>query len=140
MKDYKIAGHRISINFEDPTTNENLLPSFAPFICEEEEAPLILINVVDEYSWDNDAKEIGLFDVGGSIFSISQFTLYADARKGNRPGFTAALGGPQAVELYDYFNECLREEGLKVETGIFGAMMSISLTNEGPITIILDNL
>ncbi|MBQ1315784.1 MAG: D-tyrosyl-tRNA(Tyr) deacylase [Erysipelotrichaceae bacterium] len=81
-----------------------------------------------------------IFDVGGSILSISQFTLYGDARKGNRPGFTAALGGPQAIELYDYFNECLREEGLKVETGIFGAMMSISLTNEGPITIILDNL
>ena len=70
MKDYKIAGHRISINFEDPTTNENLLPSFAPFICEEEEAPLILINVVNEYSWDNDAKEIGLFDVGGSNHGV----------------------------------------------------------------------
>lgn len=70
MKDYKIAGHRVSINFEDPTTNENLLPSFAPFICDDEETPLIHVNVVNDYPWDQDAKEIGLFDVGGSNHGV----------------------------------------------------------------------
>ena len=61
-----------------------------------------------------------LKDVNGKILSISQFTLYADTRKGNRPSFTDALGGERAVELYEYFNECLEEDGIEVETGIFG--------------------
>ena len=79
-----------------------------------------------------------IFDVGGSILSISQFTLYGDAKKSNRPSFIEALSGPEAVSLYDYFNECLRELGLRVETGIFGAMMDIELVNDGPVTIILE--
>jgi len=89
---------------------------------------------------ENGKINLSIFDVGGSILSISQFTLYGDARKGNRPGFTRALGGQKAVDLYDYFNECLRNEGLHVETGIFGAEMNVTLTNAGPITIILENL
>ena len=80
-----------------------------------------------------------IYDVQGRILSISQFTLYADCRKGNRPSFTDALGGERAVELYRYFNDCLRELNLEVEEGIFGAEMQISLINEGPITIILDS-
>ena len=79
-----------------------------------------------------------IFDVGGSILSISQFTLYGDAKKSNRPSFIEALSGPEAVSLYDYFNDCLRELGLTVETGIFGAMMDIELVNDGPVTIILE--
>ncbi len=80
-----------------------------------------------------------LKDVNGKILSISQFTLYADTRKGNRPSFTDALGGERAVELYEYFNECLREDGIEVETGIFGADMKISLVNDGPVTILMDS-
>ena len=80
-----------------------------------------------------------LKDVNGKILSISQFTLYADTRKGNRPSFTDALGGERAIELYEYFNECLEEDGIEVETGIFGADMKISLVNDGPVTILMDS-
>ena len=80
-----------------------------------------------------------IYDVNGKVLSISQFTLYADCRKGNRPSFTDALGGERAVQLYNYFNECLRKLDLEVEEGVFGAEMDISLTNAGPITIVLDS-
>ena len=72
-----------------------------------------------------------------SILSISQFTLYADATKGNRPSYIKALSGDQAIGLYEYFNEQLSKE-IHVETGIFGAEMKISLINDGPITILLE--
>lgn len=78
-----------------------------------------------------------ILDVKGEILSISQFTLYADARKGNRPSYIKALGGEQASILYNKFNKIL-EEYVHVETGIFGADMKIEFTNDGPITIILE--
>ena len=78
-----------------------------------------------------------ILDVKGEILSISQFTLYADAKKGNRPSYIKALGGEQASILYDKFNKIL-EEYVHVETGIFGADMKIEFTNDGPITIILE--
>ncbi len=71
------------------------------------------------------------------ILSISQFTLYGDPIKGNRPSYIKALNGEEAIKLYDYFNEQLSKE-IKVETGIFGAEMKISLVNDGPITIIIE--
>lgn len=71
------------------------------------------------------------------ILSISQFTLYGDPIKGNRPSYIKALNGEEAVKLYDYFNEQLSKE-IKVETGVFGAEMKISLVNDGPITIIIE--
>ena len=91
------------------------------------------------FSDENDKINLSIHDVGGKILSISQFTLYADCAKGNRPSFTKALGGEKAVQLYQYFNECLRKLDLEVEEGIFGADMKISLVNDGPVTIILDS-
>ncbi|WP_203361636.1 D-aminoacyl-tRNA deacylase [Bacillus sp. REN10] len=80
-----------------------------------------------------------LLDVGGSILSVSQFTLYGDCRKGRRPNFMAAAKGEQAKHLYDLFNETLRAKGVHVETGVFGAMMDVSLVNDGPVTLIVES-
>lgn len=78
-----------------------------------------------------------VLDIKGSILSISQFTLYGDANKGNRPSYINALNGEEAVKLYDLFNEKLRKY-IKVETGIFGADMKVALINDGPVTILLE--
>lgn len=75
---------------------------------------------------------------GGAILSISQFTLYASTKKGNRPSFTGAARPELAEPLWQALNDALRAEGLTVETGIFGAMMDVALINDGPVTIILD--
>ncbi|PAD21908.1 D-aminoacyl-tRNA deacylase [Terribacillus saccharophilus] len=80
-----------------------------------------------------------LLQIGGEILSISQFTLYADTRKGRRPSFTDAAKPDIAIKLYEQFNQKLTEAGIHVETGEFGAHMDVQLINEGPITIILDS-
>ena len=87
---------------------------------------------------ENDVMNKSLLDFGGDILSISQFTLYGDARKGNRPSYINALKNDLATPLYDAFNEELRTYGVKVETGVFGADMDISFTNIGPTTILLE--
>ncbi|MED4270096.1 D-aminoacyl-tRNA deacylase [Geobacillus stearothermophilus] len=80
-----------------------------------------------------------LLEVGGAVLSVSQFTLYGDCRKGRRPNFMAAAKPDHALPLYEAFNVALRERGVHVETGVFGAMMDVSLTNDGPVTLIIDS-
>ncbi|MGY3750070.1 D-aminoacyl-tRNA deacylase [Vagococcus acidifermentans] len=81
---------------------------------------------------------LSIHDVGGEILSVSQFTLLADTRKGNRPSFIKAAQPDEATALYEYFNEQLRSEGLTVATGAFGEHMQVALENDGPVTIIFD--
>lgn len=78
-------------------------------------------------------------DVGGSVLSVSQFTLYGDCRRGRRPSFTEAAGAEQGQVLYEAFNNALRAQGLAVETGQFQAHMAVSLVNDGPVTMLLDS-
>jgi D-tyrosyl-tRNA(Tyr) deacylase len=79
-----------------------------------------------------------LLDTGGEALVVSQFTLLADTRKGNRPSFTAAAAPEVAEPLIDSFVEALRSDGIHVEAGVFGAMMEVELVNDGPVTIVLE--
>lgn len=88
---------------------------------------------------ENEKMNLSLKDTEGSILSISQFTLYGDTKKGRRPNFMDAAKPDHAITMYDYFNDKLKSLGVHVETGVFGAMMDVSFTNDGPVTLILDS-
>jgi D-tyrosyl-tRNA(Tyr) deacylase len=90
------------------------------------------------------ADELGkmnrsLVESGGALLVVSQFTLYGDTRKGRRPGFDQAAPAEQARTLYEHFVAAARESGIEVETGVFQAMMAVSLTNDGPVTFIVES-
>lgn len=87
----------------------------------------------------DDKMNLSVHDVKGEVLSISQFTLLANTKKGNRPSFTEAAKPDEATALYQYFNDKLRETGLTVLEGQFGAHMAVSLVNDGPVTIVLDS-
>ncbi len=87
---------------------------------------------------DGGKMNLSVLETGGAVLSVSQFTLYGDCRKGRRPNFMAAARPEQAEPLYERFNALLREQGLQVETGVFGAMMDVSLVNDGPVTLIVE--
>lgn len=90
------------------------------------------------FSDQNDKMNLSVKDVGCEIMVVSQFTLYGDCKKGNRPSFTQSAKPEKAIFFYEKFVKHIREQRIKVETGKFGAMMEVELVNDGPVTIILD--
>lgn len=88
---------------------------------------------------ENDKLNLSLKDVGGELLLVSQFTLYGDCRRGKRPSFSNALGGEEAKMLYETFVAMCTQEDIKVETGIFGADMKVSIENDGPVTLLLES-
>ncbi|CAH1055887.1 D-aminoacyl-tRNA deacylase [Paenibacillus pseudetheri] len=107
----------------------------------EKDAKYLADKIAGLRIFEDDAGKMNysVTETEGAILSVSQFTLYGDCRKGRRPNFMGAAAPAEAERLYDYFNQELRARGLQVETGVFGAMMDVSLTNWGPVTLILDS-
>ncbi|MFL0582391.1 D-aminoacyl-tRNA deacylase [Solibacillus silvestris] len=97
--------------------------------------------ITDLRIWEDEDGKMNrsIAEAGGDILSISQFTLYADTRKGKRPSFVEAARSEQAKPLWEAFNEQLKANGLHVETGVFGAMMDVALINDGPVTITIES-
>jgi len=118
-------GFMLLVGFNTLDTKDNVL---------EMVKKVINLRIMDD---ENHVMNKSILDTNGSILSISQFTLYADTKKGNRPSYINAMKGEEAILLYQLFNNELRKY-LKVEEGIFGADMQISLINDGPVTIILE--
>ncbi len=96
---------------------------------------IINLRIFDD---ENGIMNKSLLDIEGQILSISQFTLYANSQKGNRPSYAKALNSKEANILYNYFNNKIKEKNIKIETGIFQKDMQLTLTNDGPVTIILE--
>ena len=118
-------GYVLLVGFTDTDTKEKI---------DKMVRKILHLRIFDD---NNGVMNESILDHNGSILLVSQFTLYADAKKGNRPSYIKALNSKEAVKLYDYFNQELGKY-IKVETGIFGADMKVNITNDGPITILLE--
>ncbi|MCK9235612.1 MAG: D-aminoacyl-tRNA deacylase [Acholeplasmataceae bacterium] len=88
---------------------------------------------------ENQKLNLSLLDKKYPVLSVSQFTLYGDTKRGNRPSFTEAASGDEAIRLFELFNDALHQYGIHVESGVFGAYMDVHLVNDGPVTIIIDS-
>jgi len=108
---------------------------------DEKDAEVLAKKIVNLRIFENEKGKFyySLLDIGGHILVISQFTLYANVRKGRRPSFEEAKAPSEAERLYEFFIERLKDEGIKVEKGIFGAMMNVYIENWGPVTIVMDS-
>lgn len=106
-----------------------------------EDVAYVAKKITDLRLWEDEDGKMNhsIIESGGAILSVSQFTLYADTKKGRRPSFVDAARPEQAKPLWETFNEALRGHGLQVETGIFGAMMDVALINDGPVTITVES-
>ena len=118
-------GMMILVGFTETDTSENI-----DYMVEK----VLNLRIYDD---ESGIMNKSILDVDGSILSVSQFTLYADTKKGRRPSYVNALNGEKATLLYDEFNEKLKKH-IHVETGIFGAEMKVELINDGPVTIMLE--
>lgn len=118
-------GMMILVGFTETDTSENI-----DYMVEK----VLNLRIYDD---ESGIMNKSILDVGGSILSVSQFTLYADTKKGRRPSYVNALNGEKATLLYDEFNEKLKKQ-IHVETGVFGAEMKVELINDGPVTIMLE--
>lgn len=118
-------GYVLLVGFTDTDTKEKI---------DKMVRKILHLRIFDD---NNGVMNESILDHNGSILLVSQFTLYADAKKGNRPSYIRALNSKDAVKLYDYFNQELGKY-IKVETGVFGADMQVNITNDGPITILLE--
>lgn len=139
----RTSGVEISIDGKlHSSTSAGLLVLFGTKTGDQEASCVWLADkLVNLRIFEDDADKMNLsaIDVRGEIMVVSQFTLYADTRKGRRPSFNDAMEPKQAEKLYDYFISQLELSGLKVATGVFGAMMDVRFVNTGPVTLIVDH-
>ena len=136
---------KASVLTEDHTIasiNQGLLVLVGVEGSDEEEDALYLarkIQAMRIFSDEDNKMNLSLHDIAGSVLSVSQFTLHAETKKGNRPSFIKAARPEKAQQLYELFNEKIAETGIDVRTGKFGAMMDVQLVNDGPVTILMDS-